>query len=232
MLSFYKSTIGKKVVVAVTGCFLFLFVIGHMAGNMKVFLGYDRHGVHHIDAYGHFLRTFLEDAFGYGGFLWLMRGGLLAILALHLYTVMQLQVLKAKARPVDYKKQDLRASTFSARTMMLGGFVILLFIVFHLLHLTLGTVLEGFVHGEVYANLHRAFRSPLTVFMYIIAMAALGLHLRHGLWSFLQTLGLDNPDRNKCIRLGAAGLSVVIVLGFLSVPLAIYFGILIPPANL
>lgn len=229
LVGFYQSTIGKKVVVAITGLALFGFVFGHMVGNLKIFMGYDRHGVHHIDAYGNFLRVFLEDAFGYSGFLWILRVGLIVCLFLHVVTIIQLQRIKSAARTTDYKKTHYKATTLAAQTMMIGGIIIFAFVIFHLLHLTLGTVLPGFVHGEVYANLHKAFASPAIVLVYILSMIAVTSHLHHGIWSMLQTLGIDNPDRNTAIRFGAKGISLIIFLGFSAVPLAIFFGLLEEP---
>ncbi len=229
---FYRSSVGKKVVVALTGAVLFLFVVGHMLGNLKTFMGMDPSGVHHLDMYAHFLREFMAEAMGHGNFLWLTRVVLLGCLLLHVVTVAQLQARSSEARPVKYKKQTLRASSVAARTMWYGGMLVFLFIVLHLGHLTLGSLHSDFVEGEVYRNVYIAFQNPLIVIGYFIAMCVLGFHLYHGVWSFFQTLGLDTPDRNCALRLVAKVASFVIVVGFLSVPLSLSLGLLPPPVGM
>ena len=229
VVRFYRSTIGKKFVVAITGLLLIAFVVGHVVGNLKVFLGYDASGVHHLDMYGHFLRTFLEEAFGPSGFLWLVRIGLIATVALHIGTVLQLRMLNAKAKPQGYRGEATPSSSLAARTMMVGGIILLAFIVFHILHLTTGDLHPHFVEGKVYANVYHAFQVPWVTGFYVIAMVFLGFHLYHGIWSLCQTLGVDNPDLNLTIRTIAKVGSVLVVAGFISVPLAVAFGALPVP---
>lgn len=224
VLQFYSSTLGKKVVVAVTGLFLFLFVVGHVTGNFKTFAGYDSEGVHKLDIYGEFLRTFGQELFGYAGFLWIVRIGLLAFLILHVVTIIQLWARNAAARQSRYQGQNYRVSSWAARTMFWGGLVLFAFIIFHILHLTLGTVHPDFEYGKVFSNVYIAFQNPIVVVGYVVAMTALGFHLYHGIWSMFQTLGLDNPDWNTALRVGAKALSLFIVLGFVSVPLGVFFG--------
>jgi succinate dehydrogenase / fumarate reductase cytochrome b subunit len=227
---FYQSTVGKKVVVAVTGLLMALFLIGHMAGNLKAYAGVGADGIHKLDHYAYFLRTILSDVMGYGNFLWASRIGLLAALILHLVTIIQLQTRNSKARPVEYAKFKHQASSLAAKTMLIGGIFILFFIVFHLLHLTFGTVGDfGFVHGHVYANVYNSFKQPIFLVIYAIAMVIVGLHLFHGLWSMTQTLGLDSPDKNKMYKNLAKLLAFVIALGFISVPLGVATGILSEP---
>ncbi|MCB0332687.1 MAG: succinate dehydrogenase cytochrome b subunit [Bdellovibrionales bacterium] len=198
---FYRSSVGKKVVVALTGAVLFLFVVGHMLGNLKTFMGMDASGIHHLDMYAHFLRSFAEEAMGHGNFLWLTRFVLLGCLLVHIVTVAQLQARSSEARPVKYKKQSLRASSVAARTMWYGGILVFLFIVLHLGHLTLGTLHSDFIEGRVYRNVYIAFHNPIAVIGYLVAMCVLGFHLYHGVWSFFQTLGLETPDRNCALTL-------------------------------
>lgn len=229
LLRFYSTTIGKKFVVALTGLVLISFIVGHVTGNLKAFLGYYPDGEHHLDHYAEFLRTIGEDFLGYGNFLWLMRGGLLVCLILHVVTVIQLQARNAKATPDRYQGENYRASTVASRTMFFGGMLLLAFIVYHILHFTTGTLHGSFKPGQVYANIHYAFQIPWVVGVYLISMCALGLHLYHGGWSLFQTLGLDNPDWNPLIRRVVQAGSLLVVIGFVSVPIAIFIGYLGPP---
>lgn len=227
LLRFYRTTIGKKVVVALTGLVLVGFVVGHMLGNLKTFMGFDAAGVHAIDHYAHFLRAFLEDALGHGTFLWLVRIGLLGAVVLHIVTVIQLRQLNKVARPEGYRDQQFEASTWSSRYMFVGGIVLALFIVFHILHLTTGDLhFDGFVAGQVYANITSAFQHEYVLAIYTVAMLALAFHLFHGVWSMFQTLGLDGPTTNVVLRRAATACAVVLFIGFLSVPYAIYFNLL------
>lgn len=226
MLDFYGSTLGKKVVVALTGLILFSFVIGHMAGNLKTFAGVSASGVHKLDIYAHFLRTFGSEMAGYAGVLWFLRIGLLGAFVLHVVTVAQLSIRNKAARGGEYKMQKYRASSVASRSMALGGIVIFVFVVFHLAHLTFGWVQpETFVHGHVFANVSAAFRNPAFVFVYCVALIFLGLHLFHGLWSLCQTLGIDRPDRNATLRMVAKVLAIVITIGFMAVPLGVFAGL-------
>lgn len=229
VLKFYDSTVGKKVVVALSGLVLLGFVVGHVTGNLKAFLGYGESGQHKLDHYAEFLRTLGEDIFGYSGFLWLVRGVLLLCVALHVVTIIQLRARNAKANPDRYRGSNYRASSVASRCMFWGGILLFTFIVYHILHFTTGTLHASFEHGAVYANIHSAFQSPIVTLFYMASMCALGLHLYHGGWSLFQTLGVDNPDTNSIIRLGVRALSVLVVVGFVSVPLAIFLGVLPPP---
>lgn len=228
---FYQSTLGKKVVVAVTGIVLFAFLIGHMTGNLKAFAGSDAtSGIHKLDLYASFLRTVGSDMFGHGGILWIARIGLLVALILHVVTIAQLQVRNRAARPVEYSSYKYRTSSVAARSMFLGGIVILAFVFFHLAHLTFGVVTpDSFEHGHVYENVYNAFQNPVLLAVYLLAMVFVGLHLFHGLWSLCQTLGIDRPDRNATLRLVAKSLALVIALGFMAVPVAVYAGLLDTP---
>ncbi|NBW41638.1 succinate dehydrogenase [bacterium] len=229
LLKFYDSTVGKKVVVALSGVVLLGFVIGHVTGNLKAFLGYGEGGQHKLDHYAEFLRTIGEDIFGYSGFLWLVRGFLLVCILLHVATIIQLRARNSKANPDRYQKSNYRASSVASRSMFWGGLLLFFFIIFHILHFTTGTLHDSFVHGAVYANIYSAFQSTIITLFYAVSMGALGLHLYHGGWSLFQTLGVDNPDTNSAIRLGVRALAVFVVIGFVSVPVAIYLGFLPPP---
>ncbi len=227
---FYQSTIGKKVVVALTGLALLLFLFAHMAGNLKAFAGVGSDGAAKLDHYAYFLRTVGSDIVGYQGIIWATRVGLLVCLTLHIVTVIQLALLNKAARPVDYVKYAPRKATVPALSMLYSGGLVFVFIVYHILHFTIGSAhTAGFVHGHVYANVYSAFQNPAVVCIYVAAMLLIGMHLYHGIWSLFQTLGLDSPDRNPSLILLSKAISLLLVLGFLSVPVAIFAGLLPEP---
>ena len=214
---FVGSTIGRKVVMAVTGLVLLGFVFVHMLGNLQMFLP-DHQAINH---YGRFLREMLH-----GGGIWVARAVLLAAVVLHVWTAWSLTRTSWRARPVPYEVVTPDASTYASRTMRWSGPILALFIVYHLLHFTVGTVHPAFVDGDVYRNVIVGFSVwPVSLF-YVIAMSALGLHLRHGAWSMLQTLGASHPRWDRARNLAATAFTVIIVLGFLSVPLAVLAGVL------
>ena len=235
LMAFYRTSVGKKVVVAITGAVLFLFLILHMGGNLKVFSG---PGV--IDEYALHLRTMLEPIFGWGGILWIMRVVLLVCVLAHIVTVALLIHQNKKARPQKYRRHHMQASTLAARGMQASGAVILIFVVLHILQFTTGNVQpapvlfaeeDGHMMAEVYVNLHAAFSRWWVAWLYIFVMACICVHLYHGGWSFLQTLGLDNQDRNRGARIWAWCLSLGLFIGFSSVPFCFWTGILPPPAE-
>ena len=215
--SFAGSTIGRKVVMAVTGLVLFGFVFAHMLGNLQMFLPDHKA----IDHYGEFLREMLH-----GGGIWVARAVLLASVALHVWAAWSLTRTSWKARPVPYKVVTPDASTYASRTMRWSGPIVFLFIVYHLLHFTVGSVHPAFVEGEIYRNVIVGFSFWPVAVVYVIAILALGLHLRHGAWSMLQTLGASHPRWDALRNLAATVFTVIIVLGFISVPLAVLAGVL------
>ena len=211
------STIGRKVVMAVTGLALFGFVFVHMLGNLQMFLA-DHEAINH---YGRFLREMLH-----GGGIWAVRAVLLIAVIAHIGAAWSLTRTSWKARPIPYKMVTPNASTYASRTMRWSGPILALFIVYHLLHFTVGTVHPAFVDGDVYRNVIVGFSVwPVSLF-YVIAMLALGLHLRHGAWSMLQTLGASHPRWDGVRNVAAIAFTVIIVLGFISVPLAVLAGVL------
>lgn len=230
---FYRSTVGKKIVMALTGLVLIGFVAGHMAGNLKIFAGADPiTGVYKIDHYAEFLHEMGADLFGHEGVLWIVRVVLLVCVVLHALSGIQLARLNRAAKPAGYKVCAYRSANAASRTMLYGGLFLIAFITFHILHLTTGTLhYRGFVEEQVYANVYSAFQSPLLVGFYVASMAALGLHLYHGTWSCFQTLGVDTPRWNGPIRAVAKVAAVVIFVGFSAVPLAVASGILPAPTQ-
>ena len=226
----YSSTIGKKFIAAVTGLILFGFLAGHVAGNLKVFTGTTEAGVPHIDEYGQFLKVAGEPFLPKMAGLWIARLVLLASVALHIVVVVQLAFRNLEARPVGYVRSKKAASTLAALWMMFSGGLIAFFIVFHLLHFTVGVLPIGdFKHGAIYENLYSSFRNPLISLFYVLVMGVLGFHLYHGVWSLFQTLGIDNPDRNKSLRMFAIIATIGIVVGFALVPLSFMTGMMPEP---
>lgn len=212
---FVGSTIGRKVIMAVTGAILFGFVLVHMIGNFQVYLGPEA-----MNGYAVFLRQFLH---GYG--LWVARVVLLVAAVLHIWSATSLTLSSRRARPIGYQEQKWKESTYASRTMRWGGVILLLFVIYHLLHFTTGTVHQSFIEGDVYHNFVAGFRVvPVSIF-YIVAMLALGLHLRHGLWSMCQTLGVSHPRYIRIARAAAWIFAAIIVLGNISFPLAVLAGI-------
>jgi succinate dehydrogenase / fumarate reductase cytochrome b subunit len=213
--AFWHSAIGKKVVMAVTGLIGIAYVIGHMVGNLQVFQGADK-----INAYAAMLHGPLKS------FVWAARLVLLAAVVLHVVAAWQLTRLDRAARPVGYARREPQVSTLASRTMRAGGVLLLVFLVFHILHFTTGTVQPApFVPGDVYGNLVGGFRVWWVALFYVVSMLALGFHLFHGAWSSARTLGVSRPTPRPFRRPVAALLAVLVAAGFSIVPLAIFFAI-------
>jgi succinate dehydrogenase / fumarate reductase cytochrome b subunit len=212
----FDSSIGKKVVMAVTGFILFGFVIGHMVGNLQVFLG-----AKELNDYSIFLH-----GFAHGAGIWVARAVLLASVVLHIWAAYSLTVMNRAARPVGYREWKARESTYASRTMRWSGVLLLAFIIYHLLHFTTGTLHPDFVPGDVYHNVIVGLRQTPAAIFYIISMVALGFHLYHGSWSMLQTLGLNHPRWNKLRFAVSVALAAAVVVGNLSFPATILAGIL------
>ena len=211
----FESTIGKKAVMAVTGLILFGFVVGHMIGNLQVYLGSEA-----LNHYAVFLREFLH-----GGGIWVVRAVLLLATALHIWAATSLTLGSWRARPVRYRVQRYRESDYAARTMRWSGPILALFVIYHLLHLTVGSVHPNFLEGDVYRNVIAGFRVvPVSAF-YIVAMLALGLHMYHGVWSMLQTLGLSHPRYNGLRALCSSVVTAAVVVGNISIPVAVLAGL-------
>lgn len=211
---FWASTIGKKVVMAVTGIIGVGFVIGHAAGNLLVYRGPDA-----INGYSRFLHST-------GELLWLVRFVLLAAVILHVAAAYSLTRVSHAARPHDYVRRRPQVSTVGARAMRWGGLLLLVFIVFHILHFTTGTIRPAgtFVQGNVYDNVVSSFRIWWVVLFYLIAMVFLGLHLYHGAWSSVRTLGVTGDSPNPLHRRASAALAALVWLAFTVIPLGVVFG--------
>jgi len=209
---FYESTIGKKAIMAVTGLILFGFLIAHMLGNLQIFLGAEV-----MDHYA-------ETLHGNPALLWTVRIVLLISVLLHIWASVQLSMIKREARPTAYVKRFNVSSSWASRSMMLSGPVVAAFVIFHLLHLTTGTIHPQFVPLHAYENLVNGFLIPFAL-AYIVAMVLVGFHLSHGIWSLFQSLGLSHPRYTPLIKKFAAIFSWVLIAGFLSVPIAVLTGL-------
>ncbi|WP_406208832.1 succinate dehydrogenase cytochrome b subunit [Kitasatospora sp. NBC_01560] len=215
----WRSTVGKKAVMAVSGLVMLLYLVAHMLGNLKVFFGPDD-----LNGYAHWLRTLGQPVLHYEWFLWIARFGLLAAVGLHGVAAYQLSRRDLAARPSKYVHQRRRAS-YATRTMRWGGVILALFIVWHILDLTTLTVNPAAEHGHPYQNIVASFSHWYSCVIYIVAMLAVGLHIRHGFWSAAQTLGANNARRDRALKLTANGLALVLTVGFLSVPVAVMTGV-------
>src|SRR5450432_2491241 len=213
-VTFWQSTNGKKVIMAVTGCMMFLFVIGHMLGNLQMF-----EAPEHINAYGHFLHNL-------GELLWIERGVMLLAIALHIITTVQLALRSKAARPIGYSRKEAINSSYASRTMYWSGPIVLAFIIFHLLQFTAGILhpQATFVEGEVYANVVSGFQVWWVSVWYIFAVSLLGVHLSHGLWAMFQSVGLAHPRNSVALKLGARAIAIIIVLGYISIPISVLLG--------
>ncbi|MDB1088636.1 succinate dehydrogenase cytochrome b subunit [Streptomyces sp. ACA25] len=215
----WRSTIGQKTVMAVTGGILLLYLVVHMLGNLKIFFGPEE-----FNGYAHWLRTVGEPVLRHEWLLWLTRVVLLGAVILHGVSAYRLSRLAGTARPVRYAHRRARSS-YATRTMRWGGVIIALFVVWHLLDLTTGTVNPEFEAGRPYENVVASFSTWYSNVIYITAVLAVGLHIRHGFWSAAQTLGLNHPRRNATLRATANVLALVLTAGFLAVPLAVMTGV-------
>ncbi|HXQ28089.1 MAG TPA: succinate dehydrogenase cytochrome b subunit [Gemmatimonadales bacterium] len=220
-VTLWRSFIGKKILMAATGLVLFLFVVGHLLGNLKVFEGPDR-----FNAYAEGLRALGAPFFGRGELLWIARLVLLGSVGVHAWAAAVLTRASWRARPVAYKSFEPVATTYAARTMRVGGVLLALYVVYHLLDLTFGRLNPAFEPGNVYHNVLASFRVWPVAALYALAMVVLGLHIYHGLWSAFQTLGLNRAPSEGWRRSVAAVIAVAIAGGYLAIPVAVLTGVL------
>ena len=220
-IDFYRTGVGKKYVMAITGVVMMGYVFAHMVGNLKLYLGAEE-----MNHYGEFLRVLAYPIFPRGGALWIMRIGLLVAFVLHLHASWALTRMNRRARPTKYQsRRDFIAADFAARTMRWTGIIVLLFIVFHLMDLTWGNVNPDFHHGSPYENTVASFqRWPVSIF-YILANLALGVHLYHGAWSLFQSVGWNRRRFNAWRRYFAVAFAVITVGAKVTFPLAVLTGV-------
>jgi len=220
-LEFYRSAVGKKWVMAVTGVIGIGFVLGHAFGNIKVYFGGDD-----MNHYGEFLRELLHPLLPRTWFLWGMRFGLIAAILLHLHAAYSLTVMNHRARPNGYAgERDYVAANFASRTMRWSGIIVLAFIAWHLLDLTAGTANGDFVRGDPYNNMVATFDRPIVAVFYFMANLLLGIHLFHGAWSMFQSLGLNNPRWNSWRRNFSLGVAAVITGVNIMFPISVLTGV-------
>jgi succinate dehydrogenase / fumarate reductase cytochrome b subunit len=210
---FWDSSVGKKIVMGATGLILVAFVVGHMAGNLQFFAGPAR-----FNAYSHLLQVDVIEL------TWLLRVTLFASVVLHVIAAYQLTMQNRAARPADYVRREPQVSTYAARTMRWGGVYLLLFIPYHLLHFTTGTLHPAFVRGEAYGNVVIGFQTMWVALFYLGAMAFLALHLYHGAWAAFRTLGMARPSNDPLHRRLALAIAVIVPAGFSLLPLSVMLG--------
>lgn len=220
-VAFYRSAIGKKWVMAVTGILLMGYVFAHMAGNLHLY-----QGAQEFNEYGEFLRELLVPLVPRTWALWALRIGLIAAFAFHIHSAYSLTLMNRRARAAGryVAPRDWQAANAASRSMRWTGVVIALFVIWHLTDLTWGTVNPDFVRGDVFRNLVASFERPANAALYIVANIALGLHLYHGGWAMFQSLGLNNPRWNSWRRGFAAGFAGIVMIGNLSFPVAVLTG--------
>ncbi|NNN38278.1 succinate dehydrogenase [Streptomyces sp. S3(2020)] len=216
----WDSSLGKKTVMAVSGLIMLTYLVLHMLGNLKIFFGTED-----FNEYAHWLRTLGEPALHYEWVLWGLRVVLVIAVVAHGISAYQLSRRDIRARPTKYLHRKARAS-YATRTMRWGGIILGLFIVWHLLDLTTGTVHSGgFEEGRPYQNVVDTFSTWYGNVVYIVAVLALGLHIRHGFWSAAQTLGASSRTRDRALKATADILALLLTVGFLVVPVAVMTGV-------
>ena len=209
----YGSTLGKKILMAVTGIILFGFVVGHMVGNLQIYLGAEK-----LNAYAHLIQSNKP-------FLWTFRVVMLFCVGVHVLAAVQLWLRNKRSRPVKYRVFNPPSVDYAARTMVWSGPIILLFIMYHLADFTIGWTNPDFIRGDVYHNVISSFQVWWIAGLYILANFLLAIHLYHGLWSLFQTFGWDHPRFGGLRRGAAIAFALVIGAGNISMPLAVLTGV-------
>jgi succinate dehydrogenase / fumarate reductase cytochrome b subunit len=216
----WDSSVGKKTVMAVSGVIMLLYLVAHVIGNLKIFFGPGE-----FNHYAHWLRTVGEPFMHYEWTLWLVRVVLIAAVVAHAVSAYQLSRRDIKARPSKYVHRK-AGSSYATRTMRWGGIILGLFIVWHLLDLTTGTVHPGTFHeNNPYQNVVGTFNTRYSDVIYIVAMLALGLHVRHGFWSAAQTLGVGSRRLDRALKIVANVLALLLTAGFIAVPVGVMTGV-------
>lgn len=215
----WDSSVGKKAVMAVSGLVMVLYLLAHAFGNLKVFFGPGQ-----FDGYARWLRTMGEPVMHYSWTLWVIRVVMAVAVVAHAVSAYQLSRRDSKARPVRYQNRK-AGSSYATRTMRWGGIILGLFLIWHLLDLTTGTVHSGFQPGHPYANVVGTFGTWYGDVIYIVAIVALGLHIQHGFWSAAQTLGVGSAKRDRLIRTTGTVVAVLLTLAFVAVPVGVMSGV-------
>ncbi len=226
-VEFYRSAVGKKWVMAISGLMLIGFVFFHALGNLKVYFGAED-----VNHYGEWLRQLLYPFLPRTVLLWLLRGGLILAFAFHIHAAWSLTRMNSRARGGGYEQaRDWQAATAASRTMRWTGVIFLLFLVFHLADLTWGTANPDFVRGDIYRNFVATFSRPPVAIIYIVANIALGIHLFHGCWSMFQSLGVNNPKWNSWRRSFALGFAALITAMNVLFPISVLTGMVEADGN-
>jgi succinate dehydrogenase / fumarate reductase cytochrome b subunit len=228
-VEFYRSAVGKKWVMAITGLAIIGFSLAHMIGNLKMFLP-ELDGRADIDVYGETLRSLFTPILPEHVFLWILRTGLIVVFALHIHAAYSLTLMNRRARPQGYQGPvSYVAANYASRTMRWSGTIFAAFLLFHLADFTWGiqpAAPGAWERGAVYANFIETFNRPAVTFFYVVAAVLLGIHLYHGAWSMFQSMGVNHPRFNRLRRTFAVAVSGLITLGFIAPPLAVAVGFL------
>ncbi len=233
-LNLYQTAVGKKWVMAITGIMLLGFVLFHMIGNLKLYIGTVEHLNHEgeyvadydIDIYGEFLRDMLTPLLPRTYALWGLRLGLIAAFGLHIHSALTLTRMNVQSNTAYASKRDWLAANFASRTMRFTGIIVLLYLFFHLADLTWGWMpWYDWERGEVHNNLVGSMSNPIVALVYIAANVVLAIHIFHGAWSMFQSLGINNPRYNSLRRGFAGGFALLILVGNISFPISILAGI-------
>jgi succinate dehydrogenase / fumarate reductase cytochrome b subunit len=219
-IEFYRSALGKKYVMAITGILIMGFVFAHMFGNLKMYLGPEE-----FDHYGHFLRELLVPLVPRTWALWGLRLGLIAAFLLHIHAAYALTMMNKRSNIKYRSKRDYVAVSFASRTMRFTGLIFLLFLVWHLFDLTFTGTGYHYVRGNAYANVDNSLSRVPVALLYIVGNLALGVHLFHGAWSLFQSMGWSNPRFNAARRAFASGFAALVVIGNVSFPIAVLAGV-------
>jgi len=224
-MNYLTSSVGKKYLMALSGFVLVLFVIGHLLGNLQVFMGPEP-----INRYSLFLQSL-------GELLWVARIGLLVMIALHIWTAVSLTLENRAARPIDYMEKNYKKASYASRTMAMSGLIVLAFIIYHLMQFTFMVthpiyrdLKDPLGRHDVYSMIILGFRQPLIAAGYIVGVFLLCLHLSHGISSMFQSLGLNNNAWRKWLSQGGQFLGWLIFVGYITIPIAVQVGILHLPS--
>src|ERR1700736_6541931 len=226
--AFCRSSIGRKMIVAVTGAILILFVIGHLLGNLQIFLGPEW-----INSYSQHLRDL-------GPLLWIIRFVLLCTVMLHIYFTILLAIENRRARPDHYIDKENVKATWASRHMVVSGLVVLAFIIFHLLHFTARKFnpqfpllkLDPLNRYDVYSMMVYGFQNVYVSTFYVVGLFLLTLHLTHGSLSFFQSLGLNNERLTPKLAIGGRAFAWLLFIGYTSIPVAVLLGFIKPAQHL
>jgi len=226
--TFYHSSVGKKMIVAITGIILILFVIGHLLGNLQIFLG-----PAWINGYSEHLREL-------GPFLWLIRIFLLVTVIVHIYVTIRLAIDNRRARPEAYIDKEYVKATFASRHMVMSGLIVLAFIIYHIAHFTVRVTDPRFAllkadplnHYDVYSMMVYGFQNYFVSAFYVLGLWLLALHLSHGSSSFFQSLGLNNKTLTPRLAFGGRVFAWLLFIGYTSIPVAVLLGLVKPAQQL